>query len=117
MAINKISEFPKVTPSADDKILIEKDGEGGHMNLSEMPVSTPVNTKISSEVNSLISRIDNIIAVSGSTTENSELQDIRKGADDVTYASAGTAVRTQFINEKAAREEADNQLKQERINN
>ena len=41
MAINKISEFPKVTPSADDKILIEKNGEGGHINLSEMPVSTP----------------------------------------------------------------------------
>ena len=51
MAINKISEFPKVTPSTDDKILIEKNGEGGHMNLSEMPVSTSVNTRITGEVN------------------------------------------------------------------
>ena len=51
MAINKISEFPKVTPSADDKILIEKNGEGGHMNLSEMLVSTSVNTRITGEVN------------------------------------------------------------------
>ncbi len=51
MAINKISEFSKVTPSADDKILIEKNGEGGHINLSEMPVSTSVNTRITGEVN------------------------------------------------------------------
>ena len=50
-AINKISEFPKVTPSAGDKILIEKNGEGGHMNLSEMPVYTSVNTRITGEVN------------------------------------------------------------------
>lgn len=111
MAINKISEFPKVTPSAEDKILIEKNGEGGHINLSEMPVSTLVNAKITGEVNTLNSRIDNLIAVSGSTEGNSELQDIRKGADDVIYTSAGTAVRTQFANEKAAREEAVNQLK------
>lgn len=34
MAINKISEFPKVTPSADDKILIEKNGEGGSATLA-----------------------------------------------------------------------------------
>ena len=85
MAINKISEFPKVTPSADDKILIEKNGEGGHINLSEMPVSTPVNTKITGEVNSLKSRIDNIMASSGD--DISEIVDARQGSDGTNYAS------------------------------
>ena len=68
MAINKISEFPKVTPSADDKILIEKNGEGGHINLSEMPVSAPVNTRITGEVNSLKSRIDNLTVNAGDSS-------------------------------------------------
>ena len=114
MAINKISEFPKVTPSADDKILIEKNGEGGHINLSEMPVSTPVNTKIASEVSKLDSRINLIASLpQGSTSGDAELIGIREGADGNIYANAGTAVRTQFANEKTAREEADNQLKQD----
>ena len=117
MAINKISEFPKVTPSADDKILIEKNGEGGHINLSEMPVSTPVNEKIASEVSKLDSRINLIASLpQGSTSGDAELIGIREGADGNIYANAGTAVRTQFANEKTAREEADNQLKQD-INN
>ena len=85
MAINKISEFPKVTPSADDKILIEKNGEGGHINLSEMPVSTLVNAKITGEVNSLKSRIDNIMASSGN--DISEIVDARQGSDGTNYAS------------------------------
>jgi len=39
-------------------------------------------------------RIDNLL--SGATAEGSEVVDIRVGADGVTYASAGTAVREQF---------------------
>ena len=86
MAINRISEFPKVTPSADDKILIEKNGEGGHMNLSEMPVSTPVNAKITEEVNSLKSRIDNLTLNTGDSS--AECADARVNADEsITYPS------------------------------
>ena len=100
MAINKISEFPKVTPSANDKILIEKDGEGGHINLSEMPVSTPVEKKISDVKKDLNDRIDNIASVipEGGTTGDAELRDIRNPANGFTApagTNAGGAVRAQ----------------------
>ena len=86
MAINKISEFPKVTPSAEDKILIEKNGEGGHINLSEMPVSTPVNAKITGEVNSLKSRIDNLTLNAGDSS--AECADARRNDNtSITYPS------------------------------
>ena len=99
MAINKISEFPKVTPSADDKILIEKNGEGGHINLSEMPVSKPVEDRIFEEVTDLSDRISNLAKVpAGSTTGDLELSDIRNPATGFTVpanANAGDAVRAQ----------------------
>lgn len=44
----------------------------------------------------LNSRIDNIIAHNNDTEGNSELIDIRTGADNITYQTAGTAVRSQI---------------------
>lgn len=50
-------------------------------------------------------RLDNIIANSISTNNNTELVDIRHAADGVTYALAGTAVRAQIGNLNEANEE------------
>ena len=43
-------------------------------------------------------RLDNIIADGQQTQGNTELVDIRTGADNVIYQTAGTAVRSQFTN-------------------
>ena len=83
--VSKISDFPKVTPAGSDYILVEKDGQGGSITLSQIPVSTPVSTRIADEVNTLNSRIDNIVASSGD--DISEIVDARQGSDGTNYAS------------------------------
>lgn len=83
--VSKISDFPKVTPVGTDYILVEKDGQGGSITLSQIPVSTPVSTRIAGEVNTLNSRIDNIVASSGD--DISEIVDARQGSDGTNYAS------------------------------
>lgn len=52
--------------------------------------------KARADIRALGARVDNIIANSSSTEGNSELIDIRTGADGTVYASAGTAVRQQI---------------------
>ena len=49
-----------------------------------------------SNTSALTSRVNNIITHNNDTDGNSELIDIRKGADGTTYETAGDAVREQF---------------------
>lgn len=51
-----------------------------------------------SNTSALTSRVNNIITHNNDTEGNSELIDIRKGADGTTYETAGDAVREQFEN-------------------
>ena len=97
--VSKISDFPKVTPAGTDYILVEKDGQGGSITLSQIPVSTPVNDKISEEVNKLNSQINDLAFLpEGSSVADAELINIRTPADGFTVpagSNAGNAVRAQ----------------------
>ena len=66
-----------------------------HLNHMEEGIST-VSSKHNSDINTLNSRISNIIANSDETGDNSELIDIRTGYDGTVYETAGEAVRTQI---------------------
>lgn len=57
-----------------------------------------LNSRLTSDISSVDGRIDNIIAHNNDTEGNSELIDIRTGADGTIYASAGDAVRNQLRN-------------------
>ena len=98
--ISKISDFPKVTPIESDRILIDREGKGGSITLSQIPVSDPVGKRISDEVEDLSNRIDNIASVipEGGTTGDAELREIRVGADGTVYPTAAKAVQTQVSN-------------------
>lgn len=49
--VNKISDFPSVTPALSDKILIEQGGEGKSATLADLPIPKSVQNKLDTKVN------------------------------------------------------------------
>ena len=49
--VNKISDFPIVTPSSSDKILIEQGGAGKSATLESLPIPKSVQNKLDTKVN------------------------------------------------------------------
>ena len=49
--VNKISDFPSVTPASSDKILIEQGGEGKSASLESLPIPKSVQKKLDTKVN------------------------------------------------------------------
>lgn len=98
MALRAIKDFPKATPSTEDLILIEQQGGGRSVSLKELPVSTPVEKKISDVKKDLNDKISALAFEPGDTTGDAELRNIRTPADGFTVpanANAGDAVRAQ----------------------
>lgn len=94
--ISKISDFPKVTPTGSDRILIDREGKGGSVTLSQIPIPDSVEA----EVENLSNRITTIASVipEGGTTGDAELRDLRVPAEGFSVpanANAADAVRAQ----------------------
>ena len=49
--VNKISDFPSVTPASSDKILIEQGGEGKSATLADLPIPTKVQSGLDTKIN------------------------------------------------------------------
>ena len=49
--VNKISDFPSVTPASSDKILIEQGGEGKSATLADLPIPTKVQSSLDTKIN------------------------------------------------------------------
>lgn len=64
-----------------------------------------IDSRVVSEISTIDSRINTIIAHNNDTEGNSELIDIRTGADGTVYASAGSAVRKQYDQLKTVAEQ------------
>lgn len=65
---------------------------------SSTDISQSLYDQLIDRFNKLSSRFDNIIAHNNDTDGNSELLDIRTGADGIVYQSAGSSVRSQLHN-------------------
>ena len=97
----EISRVDEAVVNAVDGVSRQLESAVNDINESIEEVSDSIDTRIASLTANVNSRVDNIIAHNNDTEGNSELIDIRTGADHTVYATAGTAVRTQFqsINE------------------
>ena len=51
MAIKAISQFDAATPTSNDKILFEQNGEGKSATLAELPIPTKTQTALDAKVN------------------------------------------------------------------
>ena len=49
--VNKISDFPSVTPASSDKILIEQGEEGKSATLADLPISAKVQSVLDTKIN------------------------------------------------------------------
>ena len=68
--------------------------------------ASSLSASVDKTVQAINDRVNNLITQNNPTEGNSELQDIRLGADGVTYPSAGEAVRQQ-MSEKISKPEED----------
>ena len=98
----EIARVDEAVANAIDRAARQIESAVNDINESIGEVSDSIDTKIAAEVTGINSRVDNIIAHNNDTEGNSELIDIRSGANGNIYATAGNAVRIPYHDLKSA---------------
>ena len=92
-------KIPVIAKARPADYRLEKDDEIYSFEALKNDINNRVtNVQFNRDLNTVNARVNNIIANSNSTENNSELIDIRTGADGEVYGSAGDAVRQQLGN-------------------
>ena len=103
-----IRDVPANTPITDTTYWTLYSRNDARYETMMAQIATLVNSAASgtkSDVETMKTQLTTLVAATGETDGNSELQDIRAGADGVSYKTAGEAVRTQ-LNSKIAKSDA-----------
>ena len=92
----EISRVDEAVVNTVDGVSRQLESAVNDINESIEEVSDSIDTRIASLTANVNSRVDNIIAHNNDTEGNTELLDIRTGADGNIYATAGNAVRVPY---------------------
>lgn len=92
----EITRLDEAVVNAVDGASRQLESAVNQINESVEEVTDSIDSKIAAKTATLCNRVDNIIAHNNDTEGNSELIDIRTGADGTVYQSAGSAVRQQI---------------------
>ena len=98
----EISHLDEEIVNTAESVSRQIEGAVSDINESIGEVSDSIDTRIATLTTTINNRVDNIIAHNNDTSGNTELIDIRIGADEKTYATAGNAVRVNIGNLKSA---------------
>ena len=90
MAIKTISQFDAATPTSDDKILFEQNGEGKSATLADLPVSTKTQATIQS---ALSSQLD-VLNTKVNTSDVLTLEEIQAASDLTGKVAGADSIKT-----------------------
>lgn len=105
MAIKTISQFDAATPTSNDKILFEQNGEGKSAILEDLPISIKTQTALDAKVNTIdVLTYEEILATSDLKGKVAEVDSIKHLIDNRTfkmidyYSDSGPNTSTVFNN-------------------
>ena len=93
---NEMADVQEALTQTEDNVSTQLETALNTMTENLEETSDNIQASVTSALSGINARVDNIIAHNNDTEGNTELVDIRTGADNIVYNSAGQAVRGQI---------------------